>query len=148
MSREREPAEIADVFKAIEGIAGEPVARVGDAEAKEVPGSGRKLGTDEDEHSIAVALERLGIEVVVIGDHHEAGARRASRADDVLGGPPAVGEGGVNVDDSRNADVAVARRLSDDRERPPESDAHEQQCEHGEEDQQRDAPAPGLRGRA
>ena len=85
---------------------------------------GRELRTHQDEHAVAVALERLRVEVVVVGDRDEGEAGRPRRRDHLLGRAAAVGERRVDVDDAGDPRVAVRRAASPtSAQRPPQGDA-------------------------
>jgi len=73
VSRERYATEVADVLEAVEAVPVEAPGRVPvEAHAEDVPGGCGELRAHQDENPVAVALERLRVEVVVIGDPRKA----------------------------------------------------------------------------
>ena len=84
--REGRAAEPLHVLHGVARVPVEPERRVPvEAESEHVAGRRRQLGADQDEHAVAVALERLRVEVVVIGDRDEREAGRPRRGDHFLG---------------------------------------------------------------
>jgi hypothetical protein len=108
--REGVPAQLADVVERVRGIPREPEGRVGNAEAHDVSRDRRDLGAHDHQQAVALALHRLGVEVVVIGDREKAQPAAAGRRDDFLRRSPSVGERRVDVDDARQPRIAVCRR--------------------------------------
>jgi hypothetical protein len=144
VGREREAAQVADVLEAVAGIAVETEDRVRNSEAELVSGGGRELGAHQHEHALAISLERLRVEVVVVGDGDEAKPGRAGGRDHLARRAAPVGERGVDVDDARDAGVAVAGSLPHNLERVPESDPkrEEAQSEQNGQGQQAARPPP------
>ena len=107
MRREGEAPKVANVLEPIGRVAGEAEDGIGDAEGQDVPRGRRQLGADDHEHTVAVALVRLGVQRVVVGDRNEPEARRLGRGHDVHGRAAAVGKARMDVDGAADPLVAV-----------------------------------------
>ena len=92
----------------------------------------------DHEHAVVVALEALGVDVVVIVEDDELQPRRTGRRRDLFRRAAAVRQRRVDVDDAGHAHEAIGRGVPGRRQRLPEHDV--ERVEENERDQDREDP--------
>ena len=133
-----ESTEVANVFECVPRVTGESIAWILEAQSQHVPARRRELGSDDDENAVVVALKGFGIDIVVIGNHHELRSGRARSANDVVRTPGAIRQRRVDVNDSGHADKTVGRRLALHALRLPQRDTKCRSHESHERDRDGD----------
>lgn len=144
MRGERGAAEVADVLEPVPGPAGEAVDRVRNSEAQEVAGGRRELAAHEDQDALVVSLDRLGLQVVVVGDGEKAEAGLLRGGDDLVRRAAAVGKGRVHVDHPGHARVSVVEVVARNGQRAPEGDAQKRERPQGRRREQGGPEGPAL----